>query len=112
VANSVLPGSTVTFTWLPAKVASSYRLDVGTGVGLTDIYTKMSCWRRVRRSRGYRQREHDPLRLSTVAGTVVQYYDYSYQAATTPPAEGPPEVPTSHRNREVSESEERSEGST
>ena len=93
-ANSVLPGASVTFTWLPATVASSYKLEVGTAVGLGDISSKnVALATTLVVANVPTNGSTVYVRLSTIAGTVVQFNDYTYQAATTPSPKPPPLPP-------------------
>jgi len=92
-----------TFTWLPAKVASSYRLDVGTGVGLTDIYTKNVVLATSQAVSGIPANGSTiHVRLSTVAGRWCSITTTRIRRRRRRLRRARRSCRRSHRNREVS----------
>jgi hypothetical protein len=79
---SVLPGSSVTFTWLIGTGSSSTRLDVGTAVGQGDIFGKNVGLATSQTVTGIPTNGSTIyVRLTASAGTLLLSNDYTYTAA-------------------------------
>ena len=88
VALSTLTGPTVAFTWTAATGASGYSLWLGsTGVGSSNLYNSHLATATSATAVGLPTNgETIYARINTIYGGVAQHTDYTYTAATQPPA--------------------------